>query len=124
MNIESKIGCVNHDCEKCNAEKQEPVASPTYGMNLGQRIAHVGGRENAAGYIEFGSPMAVQALINHVLRDIYQRKREWVGLTDEEIEDIHCTPPRERPRGKFPFARMIEAKLKAKNGFPQEEKNK
>lgn len=40
----------------------------------------------------------------------------WVGLTDEEIEDIHCTPPRERPRGKFPFARMIEAKLREKNG--------
>jgi hypothetical protein len=37
---------------------------------------------------------------------------EWQGLTDDEIEDIHCTPPR---GGKFPFARMIEAKLKEKN---------
>lgn len=44
--------------------------SPTRGMNLGQRIAHVGGRENAQGYIEFGSPMAVDALIQQVLRDL------------------------------------------------------
>jgi hypothetical protein len=42
-------------------------------------------------------------------------QRQWVGLTDDEVENIHCTPPRERPRGKFPFARMIEAKLKEKN---------
>lgn len=38
-------------------------------MTLGERIAHVGGRENAAGYIEFGSVMAIDALIQHVLRD-------------------------------------------------------
>ncbi|AZV94459.1 hypothetical protein NJI34_20985 [Pseudomonas sp. S 311-6] len=44
--------------------------SPTRGMNLGQRIAHVGGRENAQGYIEFGSPMAVDALIQQILRDM------------------------------------------------------
>lgn len=44
--------------------------SPTSGMNLGQRIQHVGGRINAAGYVEFGSEMAVDALIRHVLRDV------------------------------------------------------
>ena len=44
--------------------------SATHGMTLGERIAHVGGRTNAQGYIEFGSPMAVNALIQHVLRDI------------------------------------------------------
>ncbi len=48
------------------------LASPTQGMTLGQRIAHVGGRENAQGYVEFGSPMAVNALIQHVLRDLHQ----------------------------------------------------
>jgi hypothetical protein len=42
-------------------------------------------------------------------------QRQWVGLTDDEIEEIHCTPPKARPKGKFPFARMIEAKLKEKN---------
>ena len=50
--------------ERAHGEK-----SPTHGMNLGERIAHVGGRTNAAGYMEFGSVMAVSALIDHVLRD-------------------------------------------------------
>jgi hypothetical protein len=45
-------------------------ASPTAGMNLGQRIAHVGGRTNEHGYVEFGSEMAVDALILQVLRDM------------------------------------------------------
>ena len=48
----------------------EDERSPTHGMTLGERIAHVGGRTNAQGYVEFGSPMAVNALIQHVLRDI------------------------------------------------------
>lgn len=61
-----------------NDDKISPVApeqvvaagSPTAGMTLGERIAHVGGRENAQGYIEFGSVMAVDAFIKHVLRDL------------------------------------------------------
>lgn len=44
-------------------------ASPTAGMNLVQRILHVGGRNNAAGYVEFGSIQAVEALVKQVLRD-------------------------------------------------------
>lgn len=44
--------------------------SRTHGMNLGERIAHVGGRTNADGYIEFGSVMAVSALIQHFVRDL------------------------------------------------------
>lgn len=44
-------------------------SSPTAGMNIAERILHVGGRNNAAGYIEFGSIQAVQALVRQVLRD-------------------------------------------------------
>ena len=54
--------------------ESEPVAhkpSQPHGMNLGERIKHVGGRENAQGYIEFGSVMAVRALINQVIRDTH-----------------------------------------------------
>ena len=47
---------------------QEP--SPTAGMSIAQRILHVGGRNNAAGYVEFGSTQAVEALVKHVLRDL------------------------------------------------------
>ena len=50
--------------------EQEPVASPTAGMNIAQRILHVGGRNNAAGYVEFGSIQAVEALVRHVIRDL------------------------------------------------------
>jgi hypothetical protein len=48
-----------------------PVAqpSPTAGMNIAQRILHVGGRNNAAGYVEFGSIQAVEALVRQVMRD-------------------------------------------------------
>ena len=38
-------------------------------------------------------------------------KREWVGLTDEEIRDIHWS----KPMDEYSFARAIEAKLKEKN---------
>ncbi|RQO58008.1 hypothetical protein DBR47_14550 [Paucibacter sp. KBW04] len=39
-------------------------------MNIAQRILHVGGRNNAAGYVEFGSTQAVEALVRQVLRDL------------------------------------------------------
>lgn len=42
----------------------------TSGMNIAQRILHVGGRSNAAGYVEFGSIQAVEALVRQVLRDL------------------------------------------------------
>jgi len=45
------------------------TGSATEGMTLGERIEHVGGRTNAAGYIEFGSVMAVDAFARHLLRD-------------------------------------------------------
>lgn len=51
-------------------ESKTPAAdSPTKGMTLAQRVAHVGGRVNAQGYVEFGSEMAVDALIQQILRD-------------------------------------------------------
>jgi hypothetical protein len=39
-------------------------------------------------------------------------KREWVGLTDEEIHDMNGY---EEDRRMYRFARAIEAKLKEKN---------
>ena len=50
-------------------EAQEP--SPTAGMNIAQRILHVGGRNPPGStYVEFGSIQAVEALVKHVLRDL------------------------------------------------------
>jgi hypothetical protein len=46
-------------------------------------------------------------------------KREWVGLTDEEIDKTEWEPSYENPmtlaEGLQLFARAIEAKLKEKN---------
>lgn len=52
-----------------------PVAptqpSPTAGMNMPQRILHVGGRNPPGStYVEFGSIQAVEALVKQVLRDL------------------------------------------------------
>lgn len=44
--------------------------SPTAGLNLGQRIAHVGGRITESQRVEFGSVMAVSALVAHALQDL------------------------------------------------------
>ena len=66
--------------------KVEQETSPTAGMNIAQRILHVGGRNNAAGYVEFGSIQAVEALVRQVLRDLPQKQRE--PLTREKIRAI------------------------------------
>lgn len=54
-------------CADCGASTQQPT--PTGGMTLGERIAHVGGRVTDGGTVEFGSAMALDALVQHVLRD-------------------------------------------------------
>ena len=48
-------------------------------------------------------------------------KREWVGLTDEEIYDSYNEPRSDSEM--VAFAREVEAKLKAVNGFHSTEKN-
>lgn len=84
------------------APKQEP--SPTAGMNIAQRILHVGGRNNAAGYVEFGSTQAVEALVRQVIRDLQEPKRK--PLTEDEIYE--CLN-RARTGLFLEFARAIEA---------------
>jgi len=73
--------------EPAEPHQIDPVASPTAGMNLWGRILHVGGRENANGYIEFGSVMAVGALIKQVLRDTSQQLVRQ-PLTVDQLMDV------------------------------------
>lgn len=77
------------------SQKEAPVSRvdglaecPTQGMTLGQRIAHVGGRENAQGHVEFGSPMAVHALIQHVLRDFHRQGRANLAPAQEDADKV------------------------------------
>lgn len=74
------------------AQPVQPEPSATTGMSIAQRILHVGGRNNAAGYIEFGSIQAVEALVRQVLRDLLPPEQEPVqpassgAVTHEENE--------------------------------------
>lgn len=73
-------------CADCGASTKQPT--PTGGMTLGERIAHVGGRVKEDGIVEFGSVMALDALVQHVLRDTSAAAspaEEAVALTDEGI---------------------------------------
>ena len=46
-----------------------------------------------------------------------QPRREWVGLTDEEISGcINATAPLDKGQFLVEFSKSIEAKLKEKNG--------
>ena len=61
---------------------------------------------------EFGTQLVVRRGNEVIKSEFYHApKREWVGLTDEEIRDIHWS----KPMDEYSFARAIEAKLKEKN---------
>ena len=53
-----------------------------------------------------------QALLAMQARLTALEQSEWVGLTDEEIQDCD---PHDSCWGLFKFARAVEAKLKEKN---------
>ena len=46
---------------------------------------------------------------------LYSAQREWVGLTEEEINEVLGGDIRDEPSGELRFIRAIEAKLKEKN---------
>lgn len=64
------LGCIEAALSRAAPQQEVQEPSPTAGMNIAQRILHVGGRNNAAGYVEFGSIQAVEALVRQVLRDL------------------------------------------------------
>jgi hypothetical protein len=44
-----------------------------------------------------------------------KKRRIWVGLTDEEIDELHGSPMQFENSGELNWVRIIEAKLKEKN---------
>lgn len=71
-------------CADCGAATQQPT--PTTCMTLAERISHVGGRVTGDGCIEFGSAMALDALIQHVLRDARATSANETGAEGPAIE--------------------------------------
>ena len=47
--------------------------------------------------------------------DALYTKREWIGLTEEEINEVLGGNIRDEPSGELRFIRAIESKLKEKN---------
>ena len=91
-----KVGCVNHDCDKCKAV-QEPVAYLVYDKGAhSQYLAfeeELGDMDDCEVEPLYTTPPAAQ--------------RQWVGLTDEEIEPYYAA--------NKPLIKWVEAKLKEKN---------
>jgi hypothetical protein len=54
---------------------------------------------------------------NRLLRARNERlqQRTWVGLTDQEIDELHGSPMELEQSGELKWVRAIEAKLKEKN---------
>jgi hypothetical protein len=88
------------------AEKQEPVAWRNAAIRVGEDLCSVG----PFGYYD----MTAEQWLNWALSvvTVHPPKREWVGLTDEEI---HNTEGYQEDRALFRFAQAIEAKLRSKN---------
>jgi hypothetical protein len=101
-----KIGCVNHDCDKCKAV-QESVAKVYRHGESGNGTPWHGikwldeGVNMPDGTLLYTAPPAAQ--------------KPWVGLTEEEIEDTFQTSAGYCGGDFQCFARAIEAKLKEKN---------
>ncbi len=68
----------------------------------------------------FGSGLTLQQNAITALRQALETEREWVGLTDDEIQDLSylsekCDASNSEWFDRWGFARAIEAKLKEKN---------
>jgi hypothetical protein len=61
--------------------------------------------------------------MSYAAQELVNPKREWVGLTDEELKPLCDENHIIYGAYTVDFIQSIEAKLKAKNGFPQTEKN-
>ena len=81
--------------------RQEPIAY----INVEQRK------------LEFAKPIMwhTPTVVNLERIPLYTHQRTWVGLTLDEIAVLHANYP--NPQG---FALVLQAKLKQKNGFPEE----
>ena len=117
-------------------QAQAVEKSATHGMNLGQRILHVGGRENAQTYIEFGSVAAVRALVDQVLRDLPDGAPGFVlpapqaqadardalpmvaylCIEDSGVIDFEVIPPCTLPPGEYSLYAKNRAAIAAAKG--------
>lgn len=97
------------------AEKQEPVAWMFQHEETGRTMCV------DAQQVEWGFEKSNPRLKK--IAPLYttpQPKREWVGLTDRDIEDLWGEDVSIMYSGHYDAIRAIEAKLKQKNGYTEE----
>jgi rubrerythrin len=58
---------------------------------------------------------AVKAAMRGEDDDIQEYKKPWVGLTDEEVDEVHGSPMSLEHSGLLGFVRAIEDALRKKN---------
>lgn len=105
--------CIGGDKGPCNCEKQEPVAWRWIPSEVWGTYVLSDDLEKAELAKEHG--IKVEPLYTHP-----QPKHEWVGLTDEDIEEIWGENLRVMYSGNIEATKAIEAKLKQKNGIKGE----
>jgi hypothetical protein len=114
-----KIGCVNHDCDKCKAV-QEPVAkvyrhgessngTPWHGIKWLDE-----GVNMPDGTLLYAAPQPVPVKTYHDGKPWPVQPKPWAGLTEEERESIANATIRIHGQ-EWAYATAIEAKLKEKN---------
>lgn len=99
--MDKKIGCVNHDCEQCKAQQQEPVAWRELCRRLYVELYWCD-RQMMETLNEDGEPVWTQGqTVRDVLADAKaaletspQPSKPWVGLTKEDrykaIRPLYC----------------------------------
>ena len=83
---EPKIGCVNHDCDKCKGDQRARQAldeANAYALELQARLAKY---EGGATMMLNTAPQPVPVKTYHDGKPWPVAPKPWVGLTDEEID--------------------------------------
>jgi hypothetical protein len=116
-----KIGCVNHDCDKCKAV-QEPVAYE-YGDDVFWHDSpdindYIRANGNALVYATPPAPQPVPVKTYHDGKPWPVAPKPWVGLSEKEVEAYDSWADFQVGCGRqtlFDMVRDIDAKLKEKN---------
>ena len=93
-----KLGCVNHDCDKCKAQQQEPVRVPVtdntynYAKSLAEAIfkQHFASDEHySSGRIVWGvndTVIGILTQIDNMVADMVRRPAQRKPLTDDPLQ--------------------------------------
>jgi hypothetical protein len=109
---EPKIGCVNHDCDKCKGDQRARQAldeANAYALELQARLAKY---EGGATMMLNTAPQPVPVKTYHDGKPWPVQPKPWVGLTDEDKLHIEIMGG----KSDVMLAEMVEAKLREKNG--------